>query len=454
MSKKVTFTNRPGNNNTEIFTNVIELSTSIHQPIPFIIEKEISPLNIRTWLENAGQGEKFYFQSRDNKRELGAFKTAFTASPEQAEELLKLSPQENLVFLFASCFSESKKIDDVWDGIPRTLCFVPEIMIRRLDNKYVVQYCMVIDSDSNLEILNKVRTDHENIFTGQKKPHSDDLHDFEHQQYLPDKNKWNQIISKCLNSIDSGEINKIVISRRIDYQTESAINPFDLLCSIDNGQKNNFAMLFQNKEGKSFISVSPERLYRREKRKISVDALSSTVERGESESEDKSLERQLFNDNKLQREHQAVIDGVSSSLELLCDGQLKMESSKVLKLSRIQHLIALISGQLKENISDRKIIETLHPTPAVGGTPRDDAVDMISKLEPFDRGWYAGPIGYWGKKESEIVIGIRSLLIDNKRAHVFVGSGIVEGSNPEDEWNETESKNPLNSFIAHTKIKI
>ncbi|MEE9442056.1 MAG: isochorismate synthase [candidate division Zixibacteria bacterium] len=454
MSDKITFTNKQGENASEIFAQVKELSISINQPLPFIIEKEISPLDIRARLKDFGRGEKFYFRTRDNRNELGAFRAAFSASPEKAEEILKLSPQDNLFFLIALRFTKSKKKDDVWDEFPDGLCFVPEIMIRRLDNKYVMQYCMVIDSKIEPEELNKYGKNYEDLSATEKSSHSDNVPDLEHNQYLPDKEAWNRIISKCLNAINAGDLKKIVMSRRIDYRAVSPINPFDLLISLDNNQKNNYAMLYQGKNGKSFISISPERLYRRENEKISVDALSSTVDRGETAEDDAKLERLLFDDAKLQREHQAVIDGVEKSLAALCNHPIKIDPPKVLKLSRIQHLLARITGQLKNDVGDRKIIETLPPTPAVGGTPREVAADMISQLEPFDRGWYAGPIGYWGKHESEIMVGIRSMAIEGERAHVYVGSGIVEGSNPDGEWRETESKNVMNSLIARTDVKI
>ncbi|MFH1700513.1 MAG: isochorismate synthase [Candidatus Zixiibacteriota bacterium] len=454
MPDKITYTANQSENAAEIFACVKKRSTSTRQPLPFLLEKEISPLDIREWLKVSGRGDKFYFRTRDNRIEIGAYKMAFSGSSDKADEILKLSPQDNLLFLYASRFSDSANSDDIWDGFPEEMCFVPEIMIRRQDNKYLMHYCLAVDSRTDSAELNKFERIFKDLSMRQKSSHSDYIPNLERIWYLPEKNAWNTIISKCINAIDAGDLKKIVITRRIDYRTTSPINPFDLLDSLDGSHKNNYAMLYQNDKGKSFISVSPERLYRRQNKNISVDALSSTVKRGETEEDDGKLEALLFNDAKLQREHKAVIDGVEKSLSLVCAGQVKKHSPMVLKLSGIQHLLARITGHLKDDVGDRKIIDTLHPTPAVGGTPRQAAVDMISQLEPFDRGWYAGPIGYWGKNESEIMVGIRSMVIDEKGMHAFVGSGIVKGSHSDDEWQETESKNVISSLIARTDIKI
>jgi menaquinone-specific isochorismate synthase len=91
-------------------------------------------------------------------------------------------------------------------------------------------------------------------------------------------------------------------------------------------------------------------------------------------------------------------------------------------------------------------LEKLHPTPAVGGFPTDRALRDIARLEPFDRGWYAGPLGWIAKDASQFVVGIRSGLTEGKRLHLFSGAGIVEGSVPEKEWEEIENK--ISDFVT------
>ena len=99
-----------------------------------------------------------------------------------------------------------------------------------------------------------------------------------------------------------------------------------------------------------------------------------------------------------------------------------------------------ITAHLSRGITDDKIIASLHPTPAVGGYPRKEALDLIAEIDGFDRGWYAGPIGWLGKGRAEFAVGIRSALITPSSNNLYAGAGILDGSQAESEWNELESK--------------
>ncbi len=100
----------------------------------------------------------------------------------------------------------------------------------------------------------------------------------------------------------------------------------------------------------------------------------------------------------------------------------------ILTLPNGHHLITKFQGQLKDGINDEDILQFLHPTPALGGTPRKQAMAIIRKLEGFSRGWYGAPIGYVGLDWAEFVVGIRSGLASGKKLSVFAGAGIVQGS--------------------------
>ena len=111
-----------------------------------------------------------------------------------------------------------------------------------------------------------------------------------------------------------------------------------------------------------------------------------------------------------------------------------------MKLSKLQHLLMKFSGLLKEKTQDSDILESIHPTPAVGGVPSEKASAEIENIENFDRGWYAGPVGWIGKDEAEFAVAIRSGLVFENELYLYSGAGIVEGSNPENEWEEIENK--------------
>jgi menaquinone-specific isochorismate synthase len=111
-----------------------------------------------------------------------------------------------------------------------------------------------------------------------------------------------------------------------------------------------------------------------------------------------------------------------------------------MKLARSRHLRAGLRATLRPDVSTADLLAALHPTPAVGGTPHRRALALIRKLEPFDRGWYAGPVGWIGPEAADFAVAIRSGLVAEHRLALFSGAGLVEGSEAESEWDEIEQK--------------
>jgi len=119
---------------------------------------------------------------------------------------------------------------------------------------------------------------------------------------------------------------------------------------------------------------------------------------------------------------------------------IEIGSLGVLKSTKVSHLHYPIRATLKEKTTDAQIIEVLHPTPAIGGWPRKEALAFIEKHEPFARGPYAAPLGFSNKERSYFVVGIRSAIVEGNCLHLFAGAGIVPGSDPHKEWMELEAK--------------
>ena len=151
---------------------------------------------------------------------------------------------------------------------------------------------------------------------------------------------------------------------------------------------------FQPRAGAAFLGASPERLFKRRGRHIETEALAGTRARGTSPEEDARLSNALLASNKDRREHGIVLDTVKALLEERCHAVHVDGETSLLKLARSQHLYARLEGLLAEDESNATLLRALHPTPAVGGQPRDTAVDWLDGQEPFDRGWYAGPVGW------------------------------------------------------------
>ncbi|MFQ5631178.1 MAG: isochorismate synthase MenF, partial [bacterium] len=197
---------------------------------------------------------------------------------------------------------------------------------------------------------------------------------------------------------------------------------------------------FQPEQHVAFLGGSIERLYSKENRMLKSEAIAGTRRRGRTTQEDKALAKDLLHCDKDLREHNFVVENIKENLEKLCHTVDIDDEITLLKLAQVQHLRCRLQGILADDISDAQILQTMHPTPAVGGSPTNKAIAAIKKLEPFDRGWYAAPIGWVSNEASEFVVGIRSGLVEGNKLALFSGAGIVKGSTPDGEWAEIENK--------------
>ncbi len=180
------------------------------------------------------------------------------------------------------------------------------------------------------------------------------------------------------------------------------------------------------------MELSNHRLY--------TEAIAGTIPSSESAREDALLGERLLSSGKDLREHRMVVDML---LERLIEEGLQPEfadAPSLLRLSNVQHLRTPVTASL-QNSSILHWVEVLQPTPAVGGVPLEAAFRRIQQCETFCRGLYAGSIGWWNSKgEGLFIVGIRSALVQAESARLWAGAGIVEGSHPEQEWQETVSK--------------
>ncbi len=259
------------------------------------------------------------------------------------------------------------------------------------------------------------------------------------------REKWNEMISLALASIRAGDLQKVVLAREAICRFSQKVDPWHLLRKLRAANKNCY--LFGIEEAsEAFIGASPERLYRRVGRQIETEAVAGTRPRGATPEQDKLFADDLLNSEKDLREHRLVVTGIMEALKPLCDAMLVQPEPGILPLTRVQHLITRLQATLKPSVSDDELIAALHPTPAVGGYPKDKAMDLVKALEPFERGYYAAPVGWIAEDSTELAVGIRSAVIKDNAVRLYSGAGIVEGSDAESEWEEIEQK--LSTFVS------
>jgi len=260
----------------------------------------------------------------------------------------------------------------------------------------------------------------------------------------PSSKQWEKNIRGVLSAIERGKYHKVVLARKTILTFVDILNPWVMLKRLRKVTLNSYHFCFQF--GPSvFLGASPERLYKRQGRRVLSEAVAGTCRRGRTSAEDRRLKIALARSPKNAHEHALVVGSIQENLGGLCQRLDHAVRPGVLSLGNGHHLLTKFEGQLKDGVKDEDVLQCLHPTPALGGSPKEKAMAVIRALEPFDRGWYGGPLGYVGLDWAEFVVGIRSALVKGKQLSVYAGAGIVEGSEPQAEWQEIENK--IGNFI-------
>lgn len=257
--------------------------------------------------------------------------------------------------------------------------------------------------------------------------------------YLPTRDMWIHGVEKALDAIHRKELQKVVLARICTLELDHAPDPFAIASALKQKAQGAFVFCLQS-ETFAFLGASPERLFIRKGRQIISEAVAGTRRRGRTPREDEKLQKQLLTSAKDLREFSPVQAYLQNALSPLCISPLTFSPISIHQTQNVQHLYSRCSGKLKESTTDEEILTNLHPTPALCGTPKQKAFSIIQELEPFERGLYGGAIGWTTPEASEWIVGIRSCLLQGKTATLFSGTGIVEGSDPEEEWDELNQK--------------
>jgi menaquinone-specific isochorismate synthase len=256
----------------------------------------------------------------------------------------------------------------------------------------------------------------------------------------PDRRGWKVNVERALSAFAEGRLGKVVLARRAEFGFGEDLDPTLLAEELQAATPGCFHFYVEPEDGVAFLGASPERLFRREGRSVGTEAVAGTRPRGASRTDDDGLRDDLLRSEKDLSEHAYVRVGIREALGPLCREIEVEEGVSEMRLARGRHLRSKVRGTLRDGVTDAALLHALHPTPAVGGHPRGEALEEIRAVEPFDRGLYAGPVGWIGADASEFAVGIRSGLVRGRKLALFSGAGIVAGSVPEEEWAEIEQK--------------
>ncbi|PXA02896.1 isochorismate synthase [Coraliomargarita sinensis] len=343
--------------------------------------------------------------------------------------------------------------DSVAEGgeFPAATVFLPRWQVSRSKGKYGAVANLKIDAGTNLdEAVARVWGAYQKF--GAFDYGNDPANDKPPEQPEPCSRRelapgvFEGAVKQALESIREGEFEKIVLARGIELEADGPWQPLDALNRLRERFGSCFTFSYGGGSGRSFIGATPERLLQIRDGQLLTEAIAGSAPRGRNAGEDAACARGLLDSEKDLREHACVRDSILRRLEQVGIEGIADASPRILPLANVQHLHTPIHAEVGESVHLLEVLSELHPTPAVGGTPREAAVPRIRELEQMDRGLYAGVVGWFNHlNEGEMVVGIRSALIDGKRAKLYAGAGIVEGSDAEKEARETELK--LNALL-------
>ena len=345
------------------------------------------------------------------------------------------------IFLGGFSFDPDTPKETLWADFPNGRMILPQFVFSSSHDTHWLTISVLIQPGSDInEIKNQLISEVDLLFENLGPdfiPKESSMNPEILNQTSPEE--WSDRVSQALHFVDSSDLEKVVLARKIELYSHTEFSPVSILIELCNSYPS--CTIFALNSGDShFLGASPEILVDLEGGSLQLLCLAGSIKRGNSALENASLAKILKSSAKDLREHSTVVKSISDSLQKLCADLYWDPSPSVLQLPNLQHLATSFSGNLKSDGNLFDLIQTLHPTPAVGGTPREKALALIRKLEG-DRGWYAGPVGWIDHRgNGQSSVAIRSAITKGNYATLFAGSGIVAGSDANLEEQETELK--------------
>ncbi len=252
--------------------------------------------------------------------------------------------------------------------------------------------------------------------------------------------EFKDAVRRAKQYIVDGDVMQVVLSQRMSKPF--AAHPMALYRAIRSLNPSPY-MFYFNLEDFHVVGASPEILVRLEDRDVTVRPIAGTRKRGATHAEDLALEQDLLADEKERAEHLQLLDlGRNDAGRVSETGTVKVtERFAVERYSHVMHIVSNVEGRLKDGLNALAVLRATFPAGTVSGAPKVRAMEIIDELEPVKRGIYAGAVGYLGfHGDMDLAIAIRTAVVKDGRIHVQAGAGIVADSDPDSEWQETQSK--------------
>ncbi len=345
---------------------------------------------------------------------------------------------DDLICFGGFAFDAARERDEHWSELGDGELVVPEFLYRREGGRARVTRTVLVMPDGRTSSV-EARLDaavEPTLISADTVPGGQLVSRVE----TPLAANWMRSVEVLTDAIRAGGVDKVVLAREVVLTAAAAIDETPALAQLRESYPN--CTIFAARRGDGcFLGATPERLVRIEDRRVSVACLAGSSRRGGDAADDAAAGAALLADPKERSEHALVLGMILRALAPLCDGVRAPSEPSLMRMPNVQHLHTPVEAMLRGDAGVLDLVARLHPTPAVGGVPRAAALEAIREHEPFDRGWYAGPIGWLDARgNGEFAVAIRSGLLRGAEARLYAGCGIVRDSVPEREYEESLMK--------------
>ncbi|MGB5893262.1 MAG: isochorismate synthase [Ignavibacteriaceae bacterium] len=330
---------------------------------------------------------------------------------------------------------DSEKSSSEWDNFRAIHFFVPQIIILQKEDETFLIYNFLANSKINNEniVINFTQSVSAIFNLDDEGTVKKNIAYESNSEINNNKSLWNSIVTEAKKKLNR-DLKKIVLSRKIEFLVKDDIDWTQMFRELETSFSNCY--LFMLKSNKAvFFGASPEKFLSVRDNKIEIDALAGSAPRNSTD-----VESELLNKKNI-KEHRYVIDFISQAMSEYAHDIRVDTCPQIKKLKNVQHLYTKINAKLNEDRNVLSLIDSMFPTPAVCGLPKQIAHETINEIEKFDRGLFSGLIGWIDINfNCEFAVAIRSALYKKGELHLYAGAGIVEESVPEEEYIETEMK--------------
>ncbi|MBO8156713.1 MAG: isochorismate synthase [Bacillaceae bacterium] len=346
-------------------------------------------------------------------------------------------PGTGPVLMGGFSFHEDDQPDEIWELFENNEMVLPEIVLTNYQGEsYITHHIPILLDQTIDEVIGMLKE--QRVHMLRPLMNRTQARCILKQNVAPEE--WKELVKAATEEIKKGLFSKVVLARELRTTYDRDLSQSAVLMNLMEEQHQSYIYAIENGDA-CFVGASPERLVKVEDNHLLSTCLAGTAPRGETAEEDKKIGQDLLEDEKNLQEHAFVVEMIRQAVEACCDEVDIPEKPALLPLKNLQHLYTPVRGELKEGKTLLHVVKRLHPTPALGGEPREQALEFIKHHERLNRGWYAGPVGWMDASgNGEFAVAIRSALLNGNQASLFAGCGIVKDSDPEKEYKETEMK--------------